>query len=247
MKLKVCGMREAENIAALTELKPDYIGFIFWAPSSRYVNDNTPKLPKSIKKTGVFVDASLDYIQSCIETHHLQAVQLHGKETPEYCSFAKDFGVEIIKAFSVKESFDFTQLEPYEDSVDYFLFDTKGALPGGNGYAFDWTILNDYPNQNLSFKRRNWPSRGRKNKTIIKTDLALYAIDVNSKFETSPARKDIAALSRFKKNSMNYNVDEKGYYGDFGGAFIPEMLYPNVAELRENYLKITAEPSFKKN
>lgn len=200
MKLKVCGMREAENIAALTELKPDYIGFIFWAPSSRYVNDNTPQLPKSIKKTGVFVDASLDYIQSCIETHHLQAVQLHGKETPEYCSFAKDFGVEVIKAFSVKESFDFTQLEPYEDSVDYFLFDTKGALPGGNGYAFDWTILNDYPNQKPFFLSGGiGPADGEKIKQLLKTDLALYAIDVNSKFETSPAQKDIATLSRFKK------------------------------------------------
>ena len=200
MKLKVCGMREAENIAALTELKPDYIGFIFWAPSSRYVNDNTPQLPKSIKKTGVFVDASLDYIQSCIETHHLQAVQLHGKETPEYCSFAKDFGVEIIKAFSVKESFDFTQLEPYEDSVDYFLFDTKGALPGGNGYTFDWTILNDYPNQKPFFLSGGiGPAEVEKIKQLLKTDLALYAIVVNSKFETSPARKDIAALSRFKK------------------------------------------------
>ena len=200
MKLKVCGMREAENIAALTELKPDYIGFIFWAPSSRYVNDNTPQLPKSIKKTGVFVDASLDYIQSCIETHHLQAVQLHGKETPEYCSFAKDFGVEIIKAFSVKESFDFTQLEPYEDSVDYFLFDTKGTLPGGNGYAFDWTILNDYPNQKPFFLSGGiGPADVEKIKQLLKTDLALYAIDVNSKFETSPAQKDIATLSRFKK------------------------------------------------
>ena len=200
MKLKVCGMREAENIAALTELKPDYIGFIFWAPSSRYVNDNTPQLPKSIKKTGVFVDASLDYIQSCIETHHLQAVQLHGKETPEYCSFVKDFGVEIIKAFSVKESFDFTQLEPYEDSVDYFLFDTKGTLPGGNGYAFDWTILNDYPNQKPFFLSGGiGPAEVEKIKQLLKTDLALYAIDVNSKFETSPAQKDIATLSRFKK------------------------------------------------
>ena len=193
-------MREAENIAALTELKPDYIGFIFWAPSSRYVNVNTPQLPKTIKKTGVFVDASLDYIQSCIETHHLQAVQLHGKETPEYCSFAKDFGVEIIKAFSVKESFDFTQLEPYEDSVDYFLFDTKGTLPGGNGYAFDWTILNDYPNQKPFFLSGGiGPADVEKIKQLLKTDLALYAIDVNSKFETSPAQKDIATLSRFKK------------------------------------------------
>ena len=102
-----------------------------------------------------------------------------------------------------------------------------------------------YPNQKPFFLSGGiGPTDAEKIKQLLKTDLALYAIDVNSKFETSPA-KDISTLSRFK-NSMNYNVDEKGYYGDFGGAFIPEMLYPNVAELRENYLKITAEPSFKK-
>ena len=134
MKLKVCGMREAENIAALSELNPDYMGFIFWAPSSRYVNDTTPSLPTSIKKTGVFVDASLDYIQSCVEKHQLQAVQLHGKETAAYCTMLKQFKVEVIKAFSIKDHFDFSLLTPFGDAVDYFLFDTKGALPWPNGY-----------------------------------------------------------------------------------------------------------------
>ena len=78
MKLKVCGMRELENIEKLTALQPDYMGFIFWAPSSRYVSQPTTKLPDTIKKTGVFVDASVDYIQSTIQNHQLKAVQLHG-------------------------------------------------------------------------------------------------------------------------------------------------------------------------
>ena len=200
MKLKVCGMREAENIAALSELKPDYMGFIFWASSSRYVSDTTPSLPSSIKKTGVFVDASLDYIQSCVEQHQLQAVQLHGEETAAYCAVVKQFKVEVIKAFSIKDHFDFSMLTPYMQAVDYFLFDTKGALPGGNGYGFDWTILNDYPNQKPFFLSGGiGPADVEKIKQLLKTDLALYAIDVNSKFETSPAIKDIAALSRFKK------------------------------------------------
>ena len=85
MKLKVCGMREPNNIVALSDLQPDYMGFIFWAPSSRYVNEITPNLDRSIKKTGVFVNASVDYIQISISTHQLQAVQLHGEETPNYC------------------------------------------------------------------------------------------------------------------------------------------------------------------
>ena len=144
MKLKVCGMREPDNIEALSRLKPNYMGFIFWAPSSRYVHDITPELDKQIKKTGVFVDASIDYIQSCISTHQLQAVQLHGEETPNYCQLIQSFGVEVIKAFSIKDTFDFAILDNYENSCEFFLFDTKGALPGGNGYTFDWSILTNY-------------------------------------------------------------------------------------------------------
>ena len=200
MKLKVCGMRDAENITALSELKPDYMGFIFWAPSSRYVSDTTPSLPASIKKTGVFVDASLDYIQSCVEKHQLQAVQLHGKETAAYSAMVQEFKVEVIKAFSIKDHFDFSLLAPYEQAVDYFLFDTKGALPGGNGYGFDWTILNDYPNQKPFFLSGGiGPTDVEKIKQLLKTELALYALDVNSNFETSPAQNDIATLIRFKK------------------------------------------------
>ena len=93
MKLKICGKREPENIKALAALTPDYMGFIFWAPSSRFVEGTTPTLPQHIKKTGVFVDASVDYIQTVVQDHYLQAVQLHGKETPEYCSYVKSLGV----------------------------------------------------------------------------------------------------------------------------------------------------------
>ena len=167
------------------------------------MSDTTPSLPTSIKKTGVFVDASLDYIQSCVEKHQLQAVQLHGKETAAYCAMVQQFKVEVIKAFSIKDHFDFSLLAPYEQAVDYFLFDTKGALPGGNGYGFDWTILNDYPNQKPFFLSGGiGPTEVEKIKQLLKTDLALYAIDVNSKFETSPAQKDIATLSRFKKRTL---------------------------------------------
>ena len=177
-------------LAALSELTPDYMGFIFWAPSSRYVNKTTPKLSATIKKTGVFVDASLDYIQSCVEKHQLQAVQLHGKETAAYCALVQQFKVEVIKAFSIKDQFDFDLLIPYEQAVDYFLFDTKGALPGGNGYGFDWTILNNYPYKKPFFLSGGIGSNDiEKIKQLLKTDLALYAIDVNSKFETSPAHE----------------------------------------------------------
>ena len=133
MKLKVCGMRERENIKALEDLKPDYMGFIFWAPSSRYVTKETPSLPAHIKKVGVFVDASLDYIQSVVTSHELQAVQLHGIETTEYCELIQSLGVEVLKAFSIKEDFDFSVLEEYENNCDYFLLILKEHCLGEMG------------------------------------------------------------------------------------------------------------------
>ncbi len=200
MKLKVCGMRDPENIKALMALAPDYMGFIFWAPSSRYVSEATPTLPDSIKKTGVFVDASLDFVQSCVEKHALQAVQLHGQESPEYCLLIKDFQVEVIKAFSIKDHFDFSVLEAYEKSCDYFLFDTKGTLPGGNGYGFDWKILNNYPSQKPFFISGGIGMEETASiKKLSARALPLYAIDVNSKFESAPGLKKIDLLKRFKK------------------------------------------------
>jgi len=199
MKLKVCGMREPDNIAALSALQPDYMGFIFWAPSSRYVSEATPVLDKSIKKIGVFVDASVDYIQSSISTHQLQAIQLHGEETPSYCQLVQGFGVEVIKAFSVKDAFDFSILEAYENSCDFFLFDTKGALPGGNGYTFDWSLLKEYPSQKLFFLSGGIGLENTQEiKELLNTDLPLYAIDVNSKFELAPGLKKIKDITQFK-------------------------------------------------
>ena len=193
-------MREPDNITALSALQPDYMGFIFWAPSSRYVSEPTPQLDPSIKKTGVFVDASVDYIQSTIEAHQLQAVQLHGEETPNYCKLVQDFGVEVIKAFSIKDSFDFSTLNPYEKCCDYYLFDTKGALPGGNGYAFDWSILKNYSSQKPFFLSGGiGPNDCSQIHALLKTDLPLYAIDVNSKFEAAPGRKKIETITQFKK------------------------------------------------
>ncbi len=192
-------MREPDNIAALSALQPDYMGFIFWAPSSRYVSEATPVLDKSIKKTGVFVDASVDYIQSSISTHQLQAIQLHGEETPSYCQLVQGFGVEVIKAFSVKDAFDFSILEAYENSCDFFLFDTKGALPGGNGYTFDWSLLKEYPSQKPFFLSGGIGLENTQEiKELLNTDLPLYAIDVNSKFELAPGLKKIKDITQFK-------------------------------------------------
>jgi len=158
MKLKVCGMREIENISALANFKPDYMGFIFWAPSSRYVESTTPALPNQIKKTGVFVDATPDYIQSTIQDHQLKAVQLHGEETPAYCELIQEFGVEVIKAFSIKDQFDFSLLDSMKTIVIIFFLTPKGNFLVAMAMALTG-VLNYILYKTLFFKRRNWPGR----------------------------------------------------------------------------------------
>ena len=143
MKLKVCGMREAQNIEALKDLKPDYMGFIFWEPSKRYCHKVPKNIPNHIQKVGVFVDASLDEIQRVISLNDLQAVQLHGNETPALCE-SLFMQTQVIKAFQIGPDFDFSKLIDYTKHCHYFLFDTQGPLPGGNGTTFDWSVLKNY-------------------------------------------------------------------------------------------------------
>ena len=200
MKLKICGMKYEDNINAVANLQPDYLGFIFHEPSSRNFEDRIPKLTDSIKKVGVFVDEKVEFIAHQIEKHKLIVIQLHGHESPEVCRILKATQAKIIKVFSIKDTFDFSVLLPYEDVCDYFLFDTKGKLPGGNGYAFDWKVLNNYPSTKPYFlsggigldqiekiqEFRNSPA-----------SKYCYAIDVNSKFEIEPGLKNIEELEKF--------------------------------------------------
>ena len=209
MKLKVCGMKYIENIQAVATLQPDYLGFIFYEKSSRYFEGEIPQLSKSIKKTGVFVDASIDYVLDKIKKHDLQTVQLHGEESPKFCvelrhaelvsASNESIIFEIIKVFSIKDDFDFNILKEYEDVVDYFLFDTKGKLPGGNGYTFNWEILKKYPSKKPFFLSGGIGlDEIEKVKEILKTNLPIHVIDINSKFETEPGLKDLEKLKEFK-------------------------------------------------
>lgn len=259
LRLKVCGMKYQDNIETIAGLQPDYLGFIFYEKTPRHFDTKIPEIPEHIKKTGVFVNAEINTIVKKVNEFKLDAVQLHGEEAPYFCSILKSTSlisrpIEIIKVFSVKEGFNFEVLEPFENVCDYYLFDTKGKLPGGNGYTFDWSLLNDYPSTKPFFLSGGI---GVDQMDAIKkfkdsnASKYCYAIDVNSKFETEPGLKNSSILREFinklhNKKTMNYNVDDKGYYGEFGGAFIPEMLYPNVEELRQNYLKVMAEPAFQK-
>jgi phosphoribosylanthranilate isomerase len=203
MKLKICGMKYPDNILEVGALLPDYMGFIFWEKSARYFDGVLPNLPKSIKKTGVFVNASQEDIVSKVNQYDLQAVQLHGHESVAFCQELKNTlakNIEIIKVFSVDSSFDFDELKPFESVCDYFLFDTKGKLPGGNGTTFDWKVLQQYPSQKPFFLSGGigLDEIDLVNE-IVKTDLPIYAIDVNSKFEIEAGLKNKEELHRFKQ------------------------------------------------
>jgi len=208
MKLKICGMKYPENILEVAALLPDYMGFIFWERSSRYFDGQIPEIPKSIKKTGVFVNESVANIIEKILENNLQAVQLHGKESADFClNLKSEFNknnldnIEIIKVFSVANDFDFELLKPFENLCDYFLFDTKGKLPGGNGTTFDWNVLQHYPSSKPFFLSGGI---GLEETTavneITKTNLPVYAIDVNSKFEIEPGLKNTKLLREFQHN-----------------------------------------------
>ena len=217
MKLKICGMKYQDNMAQVATLQPDYLGFIFYDKSARNFDTTIPQISESIKKTGVFVNEDLNSVIEKINTFNLQAVQLHGSESPEYCDALrhaelvsashqknlKQVQVEIIKVFSIKEEFDFEVLKPYEAVCDYFLFDTKGKLPGGNGYTFDWNVLNDYPSTKPFFLSGGIgldQIEGIKNFLQSDTSEYCYALDVNSKFEVEPGLKNIEDLKEFKQH-----------------------------------------------
>ncbi len=200
LKLKVCGMRDAENIRQLAVLNPDYIGFIFYSKSKRFVEvideEVLNALPDTVKKTGVFVDENFDVVVEKIERFKLHAVQLHGNETPEYCIRFKEHKVEVIKAFGLDSNFDFDKLNNYQDAVDYFLFDTKTEQHGGSGKTFNWNILSKY---NLQIPYFLSGGLSLEHLTEIRKidDSRLYALDLNSKFEIEPGLKNIEKLRTF--------------------------------------------------
>ena len=199
MKLKVCGMQETENIAALASLQPDYMGFIFWEPSKRYCTTVPTDIPKHIKKVGVFVDETTKQIKEKVKLFGLDAVQLHGDESPRQCAALLNL-CEVIKAFRIGPDFDFKTLTPYQDHCTYFLFDTEGPLPGGNGTAFDWKLLAGYT-LDTPFFLSGGIGLGHVEAIaeIRKRNLPIHALDINSLFESKPGVKKIEKIEKFKQ------------------------------------------------
>lgn len=190
-------MREGSNIMDLIQLKPDYIGFIFYEKSPRYVQQ-VPKMEMdaSVQKVGVFVDAGEQTIQEKRIQFGLDILQLHGNESPEFCFLLKQSGARVMKVFNVDESFDFQQTRRYEDYCDYFLFDTQTKAYGGSGRKFNWQLLEKYNNARPVFLSGGIGPNDANSIKVMK-NINLKAIDINSQFEIEPALKDIELLSKF--------------------------------------------------
>ncbi len=201
MKIKVCGMKEPENIKALAELKPDCMGFICYDLSPRYIADLQAEvlasLPGSICKTAVFVNEEAANIDDLINQMGFNAVQLHGSESPTFCQSLRG-KVTVLKAFGVDDDFDFAQLNDYAGHVDYFMFDTKTIGHGGSGKTFNWDILAKYQLNVPFFICGGLSPENIASVKEIKHP-AFYGVDLNSRFEIKAGLKNIDQL----RNAFN--------------------------------------------
>jgi phosphoribosylanthranilate isomerase len=203
MKVKVCGLKDRENIREIVSCKPDFLGFIFSPTSPRYVGESFDvrlmrNIPPYINKTGVFVNQDYDTILMLVERYGLNYVQLHGHEDVSFTAALKARKIGIIKVFQIDEYFDFGNTEPFLSVCEYVLFDTKSEIAGGSGKKFNWQVLKQF-----SFPKPFFLSGG-----ITQDDadsiLAiqhpyLLGVDMNSGFEIRPGLKDVFKVNEFIK------------------------------------------------
>lgn len=195
--LKVCGMRDENNLSDLIEIQPDFIGLIFHEKSPRNVTENLKiNLPEHIKLTGVFVEKSEAFILQKVSEYNLKAIQLHGYESPNFCKKLQNKGLIIMKAFNIHNAFDFNNTIPYEGLCDYFLFDAFGKKAGGNGTTFKWKLLNDYKGSTPFFLSGGIDESMAKSIKKLKHSQFIGA-DINSKFESAYAYKNIKKVKQF--------------------------------------------------
>lgn len=208
MKVKVCGLKYQSNIEQLMQLEIDYMGFIFYEKSSRFVNTNLGfdyirTIPKYIKKVGVFVNENSYSICDKVAHYDLDIVQLHGEESPEICAELKSHA-KVMKVFQINEDFDFKQLEKYISTVDYFLFDTPTINYGGSGKVFNWLLLENY-SYNIPFFLSGGISEEHIDKIKKLKIPQLIGIDINSKFEIEPGLKNKNKIKEFIDKLNNYD------------------------------------------
>ena len=196
-------MRQSSNIRDVEDLGVDFIGFIFYDKSSRFVSSPPSYLPSRAKRVGVFVNSSISFIYERAKLYSLDFVQLHGNESPAFCEeVGTKCGISVIKAFGISEKTDWKEIASYDGRCSYFLFDTLCSEYGGSGKSFNWEILKDY-----TLKTPFLLSGGiglDDSQTIKELKHPCFAgIDLNSKFEISSGLKDIDKLRIFINKLSN--------------------------------------------
>jgi len=196
-------MREERNIRAVERLPVDWMGFIFYSGSSRYVGEKLSHIPEKVKRVGVFVNEQPEIVRERAEQNRLQILQLHGDESPSFCRELQDEGFQVMKAFGVKadQPFPSEEVQRYEACCDYLLFDTKTPMHEGSGKKFDWELLNDYRGT-IPFLISGGISPGDAEVIKAFSHPQLMGVDLNSGFETSPAIKDVSLLQTFINQLM---------------------------------------------
>jgi phosphoribosylanthranilate isomerase len=202
MLVKICGINDLEFLQSSASLHFNFAGFIFYPESARYLGDeimpgDLDMLPVSVNRVGVFVNEPLDLVVDVASQFALDFVQLHGDESPEYAKQLSD-EFSVIKAFRVNEKFNFSTTKPFEDFCDYFLFDSLGEQFGGTGLKFNWNLLEKYKGEIPFFL-----SGGIEQDDVARvkefSHPKFVGIDINSKFETTPGKKDLDKISHFLK------------------------------------------------
>ena len=203
LKIKVCGLTDPGNVQEIAETSPDYMGFIFYPGSLRFIGGKPPhslfrNVPSHIMKTGVFVNEEIQILIDAVKLYRLDLVQLHGIESAEYCNYLKNEGLTIIKSFGINNGSDFKIPEPYIDVCDYFLFDTRTESYGGSGQKFDWVRIKEYHHDKPFFLGGGI---GPGDATLIKqlNHPQLFAVDINSRFEITPGIKEPKKVRDFIK------------------------------------------------
>ena len=201
IRVKVCGMNDPLNIRDIAGTNPDYIGFIFYKGSPRYVGAEPEielfgNVTNGIKKVGVFLNENYRRILEISYRTGLDIIQLHGNESSDYCNLLKSTGLTIVKVFNINNEFSFDSLIPYLSKCDYFLFDTKSRKHGGSGRKFDWKKLEGYYFDKPFFLSGGIGPEDPELLNLI-INKGLFAIDINSRFEISPGVKDIRLVKTF--------------------------------------------------
>jgi len=191
-------MRDAGNITKVESLGVDMIGLIFYPGSSRYVACPPSYLPEKAKRVGVFVNETEEVVLALADKFSLNFIQLHGTESPDYCISLRNKGLNLIKVFSVASPDDLKATEEYEGLCSFFLFDTKCEGHGGSGKQFDWSVLSHYHGQTPFLLSGGISAQSVEDVKTFKHE-RFAGIDLNSRFEISPALKDVEMLSRFIK------------------------------------------------